>query len=417
VVKFLTHGGLLFLLCHALAFSQSAERLSLTDAITIALQQNPEIQGARSSVDAAQARFWRGISPPPATLSVTHEYIPAGSGINNYGERSIGVSQSFDFPTTIALRGSSLSSETDAAGADFHSMSLSVTMRVKSAYFGVLARQQKLSLAEDNLGIANDFAQKAGVRFGVGEGTTLEHLTAKAQRTQAHIAVDAASNELKLAMGELDLVLGRGQEMSGRQYVLTDSLAYRPHTLLLESLIEQARHSNPHLQSATFRRNAASVNRTIAWSSILPSFTVSYYSQVQGVNPNLYGVSLGIALPIWFLLDQRGQIQEASATYAKAESDVLSIGNLVSYEVKNAYLELMNDERQVQLYNTDLLPQAQEVYRAAATSYEAGEISYMEFLQARQTLISARGAYIDALYHYNTAIARLEHAVGREASE
>ncbi len=144
---------------------------------------------------------------------------------------------------------------------------------------------------------------------------------------------------------------------------------------------------------------------------------MSYYRQVEGSNPNLYGVSFGISLPIWFLLDQRGQVQEATATYAKAESDLRSKENFLSLDVKNAFLEFKNDERQVRLYNTDLLPQADEVYRAAATSYEAGEITYIEFLQARQTLISARGTYIDALYHYNTAIARLENAVGRTISE
>ena len=48
---------------------------------------------------------------------------------------------------------------------------------------------------------------------------------------------------------------------------------------------------------------------------------------------------------------------------------------------------------------------------------QAGEITYIEFLQARQTLILARGTYIDALYHYNAAIAQLEKAVGRTLSE
>ncbi len=137
---------MLFLFCHDLAFSQTSERLSLKDAIEIALQHNPEIAGARRGVDAAQARFWRGISPPPASLAVSYEYIPTGSGIHDYGERSIGVSQSFDFPTTIALRGSSLSSETDAAEADFLSTSLFITMQVKWAYYGVLAKQRSSGL-------------------------------------------------------------------------------------------------------------------------------------------------------------------------------------------------------------------------------------------------------------------------------
>ena len=47
MVRYLSLGGLLFLLCHALAYSQSPERLSLKYAIEIALEHNPEIVGAR----------------------------------------------------------------------------------------------------------------------------------------------------------------------------------------------------------------------------------------------------------------------------------------------------------------------------------------------------------------------------------
>ncbi len=417
MVRFISLGGLLFLLCHVLALSQATEPLSLKDAIEIALRHNPELAGARRGIDAAHGRFWRGISPPPPLLSVGYDYIPAGGGIKNFGERYIGISQSFDFPTTIALRGSSLSAETDAAEADFLSASLSITMQLKLAYYSVLAKEQKLRLAEENLGIADDFAIKAGIRHHVGEGTNLEHLTAKVQRTQALNAVEVARNELRLTMGELSFALGRGKEQLGREFTLTDSLSYRPYALYLDSLVEWAHRLNPQLQSASFMRNAASVNRTIAWSSILPSFTMSYSRQVQGGNPNLYGVTFGISLPIWFLLDQRGQVLEASATLAKMESDLTMKRNFVSLDVTNAYLEFKNGERQVQLYQTALLPQADEVYRAGAASYHAGDITYLEFLQARQTLISARSTYIDELYHYNAAIAQLEKSVGRQISE
>jgi cobalt-zinc-cadmium efflux system outer membrane protein len=396
--------------------SQPAERLSLKEAIDIALQQNPEITGARRSIDAASARFWRGISPPTASLSVGYDYIPTGSAIKDYGERFVGVSQSFDFPTTIALRGSSLSSEISATEADFHSTALSITMQAKLAYYAVLAKEQKLKLAGENLDAAEDFADKAGIRYKAGEGTNLEQLTAKVQHTQARNTVELARNELRLATSELNFALGRGKEQP-REFALTDSLMHRTYALSLDSLVQQADQNNPQLQSASFRLNAASVNRTIAWSSILPGFTVSYSRQAQGGNPNLYGVAFGISVPIWFLFDQRGQIQEASATHAILESDLTAKRNFVILDVKSAYLEFKNDERQVQLYHSELLPQADEVYRTAATSHQAGEITYMEFLQARQTLISARSTYIDALYHYNAAIAHLEKAVGRTIGE
>jgi cobalt-zinc-cadmium efflux system outer membrane protein len=393
------------------------ERLSLKEAMEIALQHNPELVGARRSVDAARGRFWRGISPPPASLSVGYDYIPAGSGIRDSGERSIGISQSFDFPTTILLRGSSLSSETEAAEADVVSTSLSVTTQVKLSYYGVQARAQKVRLAEENLDIADDFALKAGIRHGVGEGTSLEYLTAKVQRTQALSALEVSRNELRLATSELNVALGRGHEQTGLELALTDSLAHRPYALSLDSLIQQAHDHNPQIQSARFRLNAASVNRSIAWSSLLPGFSVSYSRQFQGGNAHLYGVAFGISVPIWFLFDQRGQVQEASAIYARTASDLVARRNVVSLDVKNAFLEFRNYERQVELYATDLLPQAEEVYRAGAASYRVGEITYIEFLQAKQTLISARGTYIDALYHYNAALAQLEKAVGRQFSE
>jgi outer membrane protein, heavy metal efflux system len=416
-VKLCSLGGLLCLLCHAIALSQSGERLSLNEAIAIAVEHNPEVRSAGQAVDAARGRFWKGISPPPAQLTAGYDYVPTGYSLNEYGERYVGVSQSFEFPTTTLLRGSSLSSEIDVAMAEFKSATLAITTRVKLAYYGVLARERKLMLAEENLSIAEEFAHKAGVRYSVGEGTNLEHLTANVQRTQAMNAVELARNELRLARSELTFILGTRAERSEREYLLTDSLVFRPYNLNVDSLIELAQHSNPRIHSGSFRLDAASVNRSIAWSSILPSFTISYSRQVQGANSNLYGVGFGISLPIWFLFDQRGQIQEASAVVRQIESDLTSTRNVVTLEVKNASLEYENDEHQVRLYRAELLPQADEVYRSAAASYQAGEITYLEFLQARQTLVSIRTAYIDALYHYNAAITQLEKAVGQPIHE
>jgi outer membrane protein TolC len=71
-----------------------------------------------------------------------------------------------------------------------------------------------------------------------------------------------------------------------------------------------------------------------------------------------------------------------------------------------------NYERQIILHQTDILPQADEVYRIALKSYEAGEITYIEYLQARQIRITSRNEYVEELARYCTSIAKLEYAVG-----
>jgi outer membrane protein TolC len=380
--------------------------------VEIALERNPDIIAAGRGIEAAQGRFWQGVSPPPPTLSVTYDYIPLGGSISQYGERFIEVNQSFDFPTTYALRGSSRNADIDVATADARSVALAVILQVKYAYHAVLAAEKKLALASENLAIAEDFAKKAAIRQNVGEGTNLESLTAKVQQTQARNAVEVAGNEIRLATGALNHALGRGKEQLAREFILSDSLVYLQYDFDLDSLIAQAHRSNPDLVSASSRLGAASANRAIAWSSLLPSFSISYSRQLQAEGLNFTGAAFGISLPLWFLFDNRGQIQEAIATHARTESELISKQNLVSLDVKNAWLEFKSVERQVQLHQTELLPQAEEVYRSAVTSYQVGEITYLEFLQAKQTVISVRSASIDALYNYNNAVARLEHAIG-----
>ncbi len=417
MLRLFTQMGLLFLSCWITSFSQITEQLSLNDAITNALKNNPQSLSSLSQIDAERGRLWRGVSPPSPSVAVNYQYIPKGSNVKRFGERTVEISQSLEFPTNILFRGMQLSSKVSIAEAEHSSTSIAIKSRVKIAYYNVLAKQKKIELAEENLAIADDFARKAEIRYNVGEATNLERLTANVQHTQARNGLEVAKNDLKISIGELYYTLGRRKEDQSYAIILTDSLVYQPITETLDQLTERAFAINPQIKAASGRVSVASMDRTLAWSSFLPNLNASYYRQTVDGNSDFYGVSFGISLPLWFLFDQRGQIQEASANLSIAESDLQSLNNFISVNVKNAFLEMKNDERQIILHQTDILPQAEEVYRTALASYEAGEITYIEFLQARQTLISSRNEYVEELARYSTSLAKLEFAVGASINQ
>ncbi|MDP2207572.1 MAG: TolC family protein [Bacteroidota bacterium] len=412
MLRLFTQMGLLFLLFWVTSFSQITEQLSLNDAITFAQKNNPQLLSSLTQIDVEHGRFWRGVSPPSPSVSVNYQYIPKGNRVKQFGERTVEISQSLEFPTNILFRGLQLSSKVSIAEAEHSSTSIAITSRVKIAYYDVLAKRKKIELAKENLAIADDFARKAEIRYNVGEATNLERLTANVQRTQARNSLEVAQNDLKISLGELYYTLGRRKEEQSNAIILTDSLVYKPITESLEQLIERAYAINPQIKAASGRVSVASMDRTLAWSSFLPNLHASYYRQTVDGNSDFYGVSFGISLPLWFLFDQRGQIQEATANLSIAESDLQSLNNFISVNVKNAFLDMKNNERQIILHQTDILPQAEEVYRTALASYEAGDITYIEFLQARQTLISSRNEYIEELALYCTSLAKLENAVG-----
>ncbi|MHB9041447.1 MAG: TolC family protein, partial [Melioribacteraceae bacterium] len=341
-----------------------------------------------------------------------YEWTPKDKSLRSFSERTQEVNQSFEFPTNYFLRGSKLSTEKEITENEFRLTELNIIAQIKSAYFNVLAKENQLKIAEENLAIAEDFFKKAEIRYNVGEGTNLEKLTAKVQFTEAKNNAEVQKNLVKTAYAELNYVLGYGKEAKEKLFVLSDSLTYHSKEYTLEGLVNDAEKVNPQLKVSELKVSSSSVSKTLAWSSLLPNFNLAYFKQTRDGDNGFYGASFGISVPLWFMFDQRGQIQEATANVSIAESELQFTKNSVYLRIKNALTEFQNADRQVQLYVKDILPQADEVYRTASKSYDAGEITYLEFLQAKQTLINSRNNYINALLAHNVAIATLEQTVG-----
>lgn len=403
----------LFLYGYAQDLNES-NSITLTEAIEIGLKNNPVIKSAYENISAVEGKFWSGISLPSPEIGVSYEFVPLGSGLNNYEERTFGISQAFEFPTNYFLRGSISGDENDIAHLNFKQSEIQITRQIKTAYYNVLAKQKLLAIAKENLQIADDFSKKAEIRYNVGEGTNLERLTAKVQFTEAKNILALAQNELKSSFAELNYSLGYSR-LSDEKFILIDSLAFSKFdTLSFENLYHLSLSSNQQIKISELNVNALSTERTLAWSSLLPGFNISYFRQSLGSDNNYYGASLDISVPLWFLFDNRGQIQYASAKVNIAESELVSVKNEVYLNLTNAYNDYSNNLQQVSLYQEHILPQAEEVYRSASASYDAGEITYIEYLQARQTIISSEKNYTEALLNYYRSIFSLEEIVGQK---
>jgi cobalt-zinc-cadmium resistance protein CzcA len=122
-------------------------------------------------------------------------------------------------------------------------------------------------------------------------------------------------------------------------------------------------------------------------------------------------------VPLWFLFEQRGTIQEATANHSISESNLVQTKNEIILRLKNAYTDYTNNQKQLKTYIHDIIPQAEEVYRTAKRSFDEGELSYLEYMQAKQLMINARENYITALFNYNQTLIMLEEIIGKNLSE
>ena len=389
------------------------KKLSLNEAIKIGLRNNPEVKSALESISASKGRFWSGISLPQPEVGVSYEYAPVKSGLSNYSEKTLAISQSFEFPSNYFLKGSKFNKEEEIAVYELNLTERSVINQVKTSYYKVLTKQYQVKSAEENLLISEDFSKKAAIRQNVGEGTNLERLTAKVQYTEARNNLEVVKNELTTAFAELNYSLGYGEQSYDSNFNLADSLVFIDHKISLEHIYKLFEETNLQIKIAELNYGIASDEKRLAWSSLLPNFSLAYFKQARDGNAGFYGASFGISVPLWFIFDQRGKIQEAVANQSISESQLQLTKNEVALKLKSAFTDHENNLKQVKLYVNDILPQAEEIYRTAIKSYDAGELTYLEYLQAKQTLISSRNNYINALFNHYQSVFRIEEIVGQ----
>jgi len=390
------------------------QRLSLSDAERIAKENNLTLKKGLNKISSAEGKYLSGVSPQMPELSLSYDFVPTGTGLGNYEERSLELNQSIEFPLKTVYKGEQLSSAVDIVKAENEVASLNILTEIRKAYIVLLEKQALIKIAEENLAVAEEFKSKSAIRFNVGEATNLEKLTADVQYAQAVNNLDVLKNQYKIAL--TDLLYSAGIKTGYENYnpVLTDSLTYVPFTGRIESVIQKTISTNPSLYLYELKKSDSHIGRKLAVSSYLPDFTVGYKSQsINGVN-DYYGINLGISVPLWFLFDQKGKVREADAEIKISENEYDETRLSIISSAKKSFINLKNSEKQITLYRNTLIPESEEIFRVASAGYRVGDITYLEFLQAKQTMITAKEGYISSLKEYNLNLTELEKSIGRK---
>ncbi len=390
----------------------TGKAVSLFEAVRIGLEHNPDVARSAGRIKSADGRFWQGISPPKTGFSIDYEFVPAGKSLSRSGEKTIGITQSFEFPSVYFLKAGILSGEMSVATLEHKYQRLIVMSQIREAYYRALASRRLFALAEENALIALQIYRKSEARSGIGEGNRLERLAAGIQYAESGNQLEAARLQSETSLAELSAVTATSMEPGERIVSLTDSMIYVPLTMTADEYFEKARTDHPLARIKNAEMKIRTLNSRLAWSSFLPDFSVGYFRQSSEGRSGYYGVSFGMSIPLWFMFDQRGKIREAGANRHIAESDHRSFLTALRRDIGLAHADCRKSGKQYLQYRQEILPQAEEMHRIALRSYESGELTYLEYLQARQMYIGSKSKYTETLLDYHLAVIKLEKAAG-----
>ena len=401
----------MFVLFASAAIAQPQSKLSLQDALTLALDNNFEISAARRDIDAASGRILQAGRIPNPELSVTFNEIPTNINLGDASEKDIGLSQAIEFP---GKRGSRV--EVAEHGRSIAEFSLArtktiVSAKVKRVYYQSLLAGEVVSNLDFTITLFSDFLKTVTERYQSGASKYLDVIRAKVEVTRLRNDLVEAKREQSVRLGELNVLLGR----SGNTPVfLSDSLTYQPLAISQDSAVELYASRSNFLKIVEQEAQRGQSVLNLAQTSYLPDFSlgISLQKRPGQISPtgssNYLGLQLGASLPLWFWQAPKGEVQEAQASFDVSNIRIAATRLRIRQNVLSAFRSVNAAQEQLQVFDSSLLRDAEEELRAGISGYQNNQVDALNLFDIYRTYRATKIEYARSLYNLLAAKAELE---------
>jgi cobalt-zinc-cadmium efflux system outer membrane protein len=410
--------------CTLAAQTQGPVRISLDDAIQMAMQHNHNMIAMRTTIQQSEAEeITQGLRPNP-TVFADWEYLPLfGPPSKQNPNLYSGISTStYLYNNTEADLGASYLIERGGkrldrlqAQKDITAQTRSLvadgerglTFQVATLFFNAQLAESTLDLAQQDLKSFQATVDISETQFKDGGLSENDYLMIKLQLLQFQSDVEEAQVAKVQSLSDLRQLLG--YESVSPDYDVENSFAYQPVKVNLEDLQMKALQNRPDLRAAQQGVIAANSQLQLQKANGKQDVTVSAnYSHVNGINTV---TGLG-SIPLALHNRNQGEIARAGYAITQAQQQELFASGQVMTDVKDAYEGLIYNDKVVQLYISTYLDAATRSRDISDYAYHRGGISLLDFLDAERTYRSTELAYRQTLASYLTAVEQLREAVG-----
>jgi outer membrane protein TolC len=396
-------------------------RLNADRLIEEALQNNPEISAAKIKWEVFKEKipqayaledpmFGFGIVSLPTNFSFKDEDMTM---------KEFSISQKFPFPGKRPLMRQMSEKEAEAVSTEIQGKIHQIIRDVKTAYYDLSHTYRTTEVTQRNKRILEDFAKIAETRYAVGEGIQQDVF-------KAHVEVSKMVDDLimlgqrkRTLEAKLNALLNRPPETSVGE---PEEVVFRRFPFTIEELQKMALEMNPTLKGMKKMIEAKEKAYALAKREYYPDFNFKFAYGQRDNGPDmkrrdmLTGM-MEMNIPIFYKSKQDRKVAETKAEILATEAQYRAMKNEVLFMITDMASMIQRVERQIELYKTGILPQADLQINSAMSSYRVNKADFMTLLDSQMTLYKYELEYHQALTEYEKNVANLGAAVGKQFLE
>jgi cobalt-zinc-cadmium efflux system outer membrane protein len=394
--------------------------VTLDELLAEVIKNNPEIQAAESRSVAAEAKSPQARALPDPVLSfVTRNNdgnpVPF-TELGNDPISSIGFmwEEAFPFPGKLALAGEVAQKEADAAKADIQTVRWRITGDLKQTFYEYFHADKSIQILNSSLELLRHFEEIARERYRVGEGIQQDVLRAQVEISILQQRITSIEQEKATAAAKINQLLNRPVDAPlADPAEITETKVSIPENVLDASLISRS----PRIQS----QEAIAASQQSGLDLAKKQFRPDFVSSVEYANspdfPDMWKIQIGLRLPLFYKSKQQNGVVEATQNLTSAQRELQAIRQEVAFNIRNQYLQMQASDKLLKLYDQAVLPQTNLALESSLASYQVGKSDFLTTLNNFITLLEYRMNYYAELAKHESAIARLEQAIGQSITQ
>ncbi len=396
--------------------SPPVPRISLAEAVRLAVERNHQLHAQRLNVDLSRAdEITAALKPNPNLLS-TNELFPVFTPSQLTWDNFVHNQNFVQSVTYLFERGGKREKRTqvardttDVAAKTADDAERQLTFQTAQAFIGVLLANSTLDLARENLKNFTTVLDVNRERMRAGDLAEADFYKISLQKLQ--FEQDLSSAEVALVQAKAALRLNVGYENLTDPFEVDGDLAYRKYPVTLDDLKREALAARPDLLAAQSSVLLARHGQELALANKPRDITGGLEYDRAG-SLNAIGFTVSIDLP--FNDRNQGNIARSKVAITQAMEQEAFSRSTVMTDVVTAFATFQTNEKVLSLYQSGYLDQAKQSLDITTYVYQQGSGTLLDLLDAERTYRSTQLAYRQALAAYMTSVHQINLAVGRQ---
>lgn len=389
-----------------------ADGVSATEAVRLALRQNPGLLALRKGRAVAEGGVAeaKALSDPEfrtGRFDIDDDWARIRD--RNY---NLGVRWSPPRPGERKLKGGWALGRVSEVDGEILTAEQRLAAEVRLLHLSIVFLDEQIKLAEEAVKVREQIVDMLETQVELGAVSILDQGVAELALADARALPSAHRLDRRVSMGRLTGELGLPRFTDLEIQAEGEPLVYQPRPLEDARLIEQALANRPELAIVSARCSQADTLLSLKKKELYPWFSFLQVNRQlgEGYGTNSWGFRLGVDLPVFKW--QREITRAPAAESEQCQLEYQALENSIAMEVVELVEMLRARFDELELYNQTIEPLISRDVEVAERALAIGQGNMMQRLMAEARRLRRRQTYVSSLLECRHLEIGLDQALG-----